>query len=123
MFLSNAGVIQNISLINAKVSVKAGTSIGQTYGGGILAASNTGIINNVSVSGIITAEGSITSEGNDVFSTNIGGLVGYSNQGRISSSSFTGRVQGKNRTRNVGGLIGSAANERNLSVTQAYNSK
>ncbi len=88
LFGNLQGTVQNLKIENAQI-----TSRGDIGKAGIVAGTNSGTIKNVIVNGSVVAE----------YYDNVGGIVGYNNNGFISNCENQALVTGNN---NVGGIAG-----------------
>ncbi len=88
LFAIVSGTVENLKIENAQI-----TSRGDIGKAGIVASTNSGTIKNVIVNGSVIAE----------YYDNVGGIVGYNNNGFISNCENQALVTGNN---NVGGIAG-----------------
>ncbi|MGA9794528.1 MAG: GLUG motif-containing protein [Rhizomicrobium sp.] len=85
---------------------------------GALAATNNGTVDNVTVSGSVTATGDVEGATTNLEGLNVGGLVGI-NAGTVKGSVSSAVVTANNSTVNVGGLIGYATSGSDISQSWA----
>lgn len=97
LFTASSGTIRNLNL--ATMTVTSPNVNVATMSIGALAGLNTGVIDNVKVTGA-------TVNGNAYRGNVVGGLVGSNLGGTISNSSFTGAVRSTAYTSSMGALVG-----------------
>lgn len=97
------GTVENLTFENAQITAR-----GDIGNAGIVAGTNQGYISNVTVGGKISPE----------YYSNVGGLVGYNDCGKIVNSINQAEVTGANK---VGGVVGYMSVNANDAITGCVN--
>ena len=103
LFGTLLGSVENLSIDNAQITAR-----GDAGKAGIVAGTNEGSISNVTVSGVVAPE----------YYSNVGGLVGYNNCGRIVNCTNSATVRGANQ---IGGIVGYTLVNDHNAISQCTN--